>query len=109
MKWCALLVAAACSANDDLPAPQIGTITPGHATAGTIVVIDGSYFCHQPASDDPLACEHTGDVHFGAAVANTVIYSDTEIHAEVPAIPGTVDVFVEVEGHMSNSVSFTVD
>jgi hypothetical protein len=110
MKACALLVViAACSANDDLPSPQISSITPSHATAGTIVVIAGSYFCHQPANEDPLACDHVGAVHFGATVANAALYSDDQIMAEVPSASGQVDVVVEVEGHLSNAVSFTVD
>jgi hypothetical protein len=100
---------AACSANDDTPAPQISSISPNHAVPGTTVLISGSYFCHQPANEDPLACANTGAVEFGTSVANATQYMDTSITVEVPGAVGTVRVVVEVSSETSNGVSFTFD
>src|ERR1051325_5263131 len=95
-----ITVVAACSANDDLPAPQIASITPAHAVPGAIVVVAGNYFCHQPETEDPLACRNVGAVAFGQVTATTSQYTDTSVMAEVPDRPGMVDVTLTVAGHI---------
>jgi hypothetical protein len=104
-----LVALVACSANDDLPSPQIGSVTPTHAAPGTTVVIAGSYFCHQPENEDPLACANTGSVSFDAAVASPSTYTDTSVMVEVPNNPGTVQIRITVAGHVSNAVGFTIE
>jgi hypothetical protein len=100
---------AGCSANDDLPAPQIASITPGHGAPASVVVINGAYFCHQPANEDPLACANMGVVAFGASAGVPSQYSDNTIMAEVPNGVGTVEVVVTVAAETSNAVAFTID
>ena len=104
-----LVAVAGCSANDDLPSPQIASVTPAHATPGTTIVIAGNFFCHQPETEDPLACANTGSVSFGAAVATSSTYTDTTVMVEVPNNPGTVQIRITVAGHVSNGVAFTID
>lgn len=109
----AVLMLAACSANDDVPAPAVASITPDHAAPGTAVVIAGSYFCQQPAdgSDvDPLACKTMGTVQFGTDQVEPQQYTDTSITVDVPqASAGAVSVRVTVAGRASNGVDFTID
>lgn len=105
----AALLTAACSANDDIPAPRIASITPNHATAGTSVTLDGDFFCHQLESEDPLVCAQQGTVHFGTAVADVIVYADAMIVADVPDVTGKVRVSVEVAGEASNGFDFTVE
>jgi hypothetical protein len=100
---------AGCSSNDDLPAPQISSITPSHAAPASVVLISGAYFCHQPANEDPLACAHVGVVDFGASAGVSSQYTDTQIMAEVPSGLGTVQVVVQVGAETSNAVAFTID
>lgn len=102
-------VLAACSANDDLPAPRISSLTPSHATPGAIIAVSGAYFCHQPADADPLACKNVGSVYFGQLVANVSQYTDTAVMAEVPGGTGVVPVTVAVVGETSNAISFTIE
>lgn len=104
-----VLALAACSANDDLPAPRISSVAPSHATPGTIVAIAGAYFCHQPADADPLACKNVGSVYFGQLVANVSQYTDSAVMAEVPGGTGVVPVTVAVLGETSNAISFTIE
>jgi len=101
---------AACSANDDFPAPQIASIAPDHATAGTAVLIAGDYFCHQ-SEEDPEGppCTTMGAVYFGTTIANTLQYEETQIMVEVPSGAGSVDVTVSVAGERSNAIAFTFD
>jgi hypothetical protein len=103
----ALLVA--CSASDDFHAPQIASVTPERASPGTVVSIAGSYFCHQQANEDPLACSNVGAVAFGQLGANVTEYSDGEVMAEVPAGAGAVEITVTVVGQVSNPVAFTIE
>ena len=101
---------AACSANDDFPAPQIASINPTHATPGTAVLIAGDYFCHQ-SEEDPQGppCTTMGAIYFGSMVANALQYDETQIMAEVPTGVGSVDVTISVAGERSNAITFTFD
>lgn len=113
---CALAVAlvglsAACTANDDVPAPSAGAITPDHGAVGTVVEVTGAYFCQRPdnGQDDPT-CMSTGDVVFGETPATPTTWADDAIMVEVPAsTPGEVRVTVEVAGRNSNQLGFTVE
>jgi hypothetical protein len=98
-----------CSANDDLPSPQIASVTPTHAPPSTTVVIAGSYFCHQPANEDPLACANMGSVSFDTSVADASTYTDTMVVVDVPNNPGSVEIRINVLGHVSNGIGFTID
>jgi hypothetical protein len=104
-----VVLLVACSANDDLPSPAISAISPDQAAAASVVVISGNYFCHQPATEDPLACDNIGTVEFGATAAIASQYTDTAIMAEVPSGQGSVEVVVVVAGHSSNAVGFTIE
>jgi hypothetical protein len=105
-----VIVVAACSANDDIPAPVIASVTPSHAIPGVQVVIDGSYFCQQPESADPLACKQSGVVLFGSEPSSLEQYQDTTISVDVPALtPGPTTVYVSAGGKMSNGADFSVD
>jgi len=106
----ALLVVAGCSANDDIPAPMIASITPRQAIPGTNVVIAGTNFCQQPEAEDPLACAQMGVVLFGSQPSSLGQYEDTTISTDVPTLtPGDTTVFVSVGGKMSNGADFTVE
>jgi len=105
----ALVALAACSANDDIPAPIVASVVPDVAAAGTVVVVNGSYFCQRPntGSEDPT-CAIVGAVHFGAALGTPSTYTDTSIMVEVPAgASGSAPVDVTAAGRTSNSVAFT--
>jgi len=106
----AAALVAACSANDDFPAPQIASIAPDHATPGTAVLIAGDYFCHQ-SEEDPQGppCTTMGAVSFGEMVANALQYDETQIMVEVPSGVGTVDVTIAVAGEQSNAIAFTFE
>lgn len=110
-----LTILAGCTTNDDIHTPALAAITPEHAGPATVVTISGSYFCAQPEPEDgeevdPLACEHTGTVSFGAVPANVGEYTDSRIMVEVPSLaPGVVSVRVAVGGRASSGVEFTVD
>jgi hypothetical protein len=110
----ASLAPVACTANDDIPAPAIASVTPNQATPGTPVVIAGSYFCQQTEAGsgetDPLACRVTGAVLFGTAQTDAQQYTDTSITVDVPQLAaGTVSVAVTVAGRVSNSVDFQIE
>jgi hypothetical protein len=103
------LAIVACSANDDIPAPQIASITPARASVGASIRIDGEYFCQQPEAEDPLACENPGNVSFGTLGATALTYIDHLIIVEVPSGIGLVQVTVAAGGRISNAVDFTIE
>lgn len=111
MRWAlAVLLVAACSANDDFPAPQIASVTPPSATPGSAVVIAGNYFCHQSEEDvDPGGCTTLGTVYFGTMVASALQYDETSITVEVPQGTGTIEITISVAGERSNAASFTFE
>jgi len=103
---------AACSANDDIPAPQIANVVPDHAPAGQVVVVNGSYFCQRPqgGSDEDPNCTVIGTVAFGGVPASPVTWTDSSIMVEVPqTVAGRADVQITAAGRTSNSIAFTVD
>jgi hypothetical protein len=102
-------IAFSCSANDDIPAPLISSVTPNHAPPGATVTVSGSYFCQQPTTEDPLACANMGVVEFGVTSATTSQYTDTAIMVEVPNALGNVDITVNTGGRVSNTADFTID
>jgi hypothetical protein len=108
-----LVVAAACTANDDVPAPVLAAATPDHAGVGAVVMLSGAYLCQQPdgsADTDPLACAHTGSVAFGVVPAVVTQYTDSSITTEVPDVaPGPVTITVATGGRTTNGLDFTVD
>jgi hypothetical protein len=102
---------AACSANDDIPAPQVASITPDQGPANAVVQVDGSYFCQRPEGtlQDPTCPSIAGSVQFGQVPETPVTWQDTAIQVEVPSgVTGSVAVSVTAMGRASNSVSFTV-
>jgi hypothetical protein len=103
------LLLAGCTASDDVHPPQISGITPDHATPGTVVSIEGSYFCQNPAPnpDDPT-CAIAGTVQFGTAPGTPTTWADDAIMVEVPQTSGAVTVTVTALGRSSNGVAFTV-
>lgn len=109
-KHALLILLAACSANDDIPAPQVSTVVPAAATAGAVVTVQGNYFCQRPntGNEDPL-CASTGEVSFGATPGTISQWTDTAIMVEVPQGPtGTLALSVIVNGRSSNPISFRV-
>jgi hypothetical protein len=104
---------AACSANDDIPAPVLASATPASANVNTIITLSGSYFCQQPegsADSDPLACAHTGAVMFGETPANATQYTDSSITTQVPEMPaGDTQISVATGGRETNTIDFTVE
>jgi IPT/TIG domain len=108
----AALLFAACSANDDIPAPVLASATPSSAGVGAIITISGSYLCQQPEGSDvdPLACAHTGAVTFGVTPADVSQYTDSSITATVPEMPaGDTQIGVATGGRDSNTIDFTVE
>jgi uncharacterized protein (TIGR03437 family) len=102
---------AACSANNDIPTPQIASITPDHGAAGTVVQIAGSYFCQRPdtGNEDPT-CATAGSVEFGTVPGIATAWADNAIQVEVPAVStGAVAVTVTAAGRISNSATFSID
>jgi hypothetical protein len=100
-----------CSANDDIPSPQISSVTPNHATAGAVVTIIGNFFCQRPnnGTDDPT-CAVAGTVHFGTAPGTPSAWSETALMVEVPQLtPGRADIAVTAAGRTSNTVMFTAE
>ena len=111
MRWLVLvLVLVACSASDDVPAPQLGSVTPSAATSGAVVMLTGDYFCQRPdtGNEDPI-CASTGTVDFGASPGTVTSWTDTAIMVEVPSgLHGSVALSVIVNGRSSNPISFGV-
>jgi len=107
----ACLMLAACSANDDIPAPLVGSVTPDHGVAGSIVRIDGEFFCGAPPDGDEVeSCEMTGIVEFATTPSISTSWMATTIMVEVPTgVRGEVDLRVTVGGRHSNDVDFYVD
>jgi IPT/TIG domain len=109
------LALCACSANDDVPAPAIASVSPARAMSGTSIAISGSAFCQQPPGDeggeqDPLACEHVGVVQFGASSVAPVQYTDTAVTAVIPDLPpGPIALRISVAGRVSNAFSLTIE
>jgi hypothetical protein len=106
--------AAACTANDDVPAPAVAGVIPDHAGPGAVVVVNGSYFCQQTMPDqgevDPLACANMGIVQFGSQPGIVQQYTDTSIMVAVPqAALGATQLSVSVAGRVSNTVDFTIE
>ena len=100
-----------CSANDDIPSPQISSVTPNHGPAGSVVTITGNYFCQRPnnGTDDPT-CAVAGTVHFGTAPGTASTWSDVALMVEVPQLmPGPADIAVTAAGRTSNTVAFTAE
>jgi hypothetical protein len=109
MRWLLLVTMLGCSANDDFPAPQVSSVTPDHAPAGSVVQVNGQHFCQSPVGEDP-ACDTSGTVQFGAVPGVVSTYNDNSVLVEVPTgIAGHVSVTVSAAGKTSNAVSFTVD
>ena len=110
MRLAIALFVVGCSANDDVPSPQVAAVTPSHALSGSSVIVTGSYFCQQPGTtEDPLACEHVGTVLFGTTNGTSTQYTDTSITVEVPGGAGTVQLVVSSGGRSSNGVQFMFD
>jgi hypothetical protein len=108
------VAAAGCSANDDIPAPELGSIVPSQAAGGAIVAISGSYLCQEPSpgSDEPgFQCNSDGVISFGQTPATaTTDWTDTGVMVEVPSImSGSVSVTATMNGITSNSISFTIE
>ena len=114
-RTCALVLVvwlAGCTANDDVPAPQLSAVSPASARAGSVVTITGAYLCQQPdtGNEDPLSCANMGSVQFGTSPATPTLWSDTTISVEVPSLaPATLDLSALVAGRSSNAISFTIE
>lgn len=107
----ALALVGACTANDDVPAPVLASVSPAQASVGATVVISGSYLCQQPdGSDlDPLACAHTGSVTFGVVPASVSEYMDSQVTAQVPDLMvGATTIAIATGGLTTNTIGFTV-
>jgi hypothetical protein len=110
---CLWLIAllAACSASDDVPSPQLASVSPSHAPSGSVVMVSGSYFCQRPdnGEEDPT-CDSVGIVDFGTVPGTTTTWADNAIMVEVPhGNAGDVDLSVSAGGRISNSISFSID
>ena len=106
-------VVAACSSNDDIPAPLLAGVVPASASPGAIVSVDGSYLCQEPdgPSDDPgFQCDSDGTISFNQTPAiATSAWTDTGVMVEVPTeAAGVVQITATQNGRDSNSISFTV-
>jgi|GEM_PF-2069675 len=110
-RLCIIALLASCAASEDVPAPQVASISPSRATPGTIVMLAGSYFCQRPnnGNEDPT-CDSTGTVEFDTVPATATSWADNAIMVEVPSgTTGNVDVSVTASGRISNSISFTIE
>ena len=111
----ALALASACSANDDVPSPTIGSLFPDHGAPGDSVTIMGSGLCQQPAPEegedvDPLRCDHIGDVVFDNSPATLTQYLDMSIGVTVPDLEaGPATVIVRVAGRSTRGAAFVVE
>jgi hypothetical protein len=107
MRWLLVVAMLGCSANDDIPSPQISSLNPDHGPAGAVIMIAGQYFCQAPVGEDP-ACDTVGTVSFDAAPGIVSSYTDTAIMVEVPTgNTGEVTVRVTAAGKTSNAITFT--
>lgn len=112
---CLLASLAACTANDDVPAPRLSSIVPVRATPGTAVMLFGDHLCQQPDTggsdeEDPLACANTGLVDFDRVPGAVGTYTDTAVTAIVPDLPaGNADVAVVVLGRRSNGIELQIE
>lgn len=110
-----MVMLAGCTANDDVHAPALASITPARVSPGFSIVLTGNYFCQQPEPHgegdvDPNACENVGSVQFGAAASAASQYTDTSITVDVPELPiSVVEVRVSVRGRTSNSVGLRIE
>jgi len=103
---------AACSSNDDIPAPQLSGVVPDRGVPGTLVTVSGSYFCQVAHDDDaPLEClDSGGAVYFGSFLGTALSWEDTMLMIEVPeSPPGEVDLRVQVKGKTTGSIDFVVE
>lgn len=106
---------AACSSNDDIPAPQLAGVVPDRGAVGTIVMVQGSYLCQEPPppnDDQPgFMCDSDGTISFGATPAEaTSPWTDSGVMVLVPnGADGDVDVSASMNGRTSNTVTFTID
>ncbi len=111
MRCLCIALLASCAASDDVPAPQVASISPTRAVPGAIVMLAGSYFCQRPdnGQEDPT-CDAPGTVEFGTEPATSTTWADNAIMVEVPSgALGDVDVSVTASGRISNSISFTIE
>lgn len=93
-----LVVALGCDAAEDMPPPQISSVTPDHATPGASVRIVGKSF------------EEVSAVMFDATPANLGVFDEQSIMVEVPNImAGPVAVRVLAAGRTSNDIDFRVE
>jgi hypothetical protein len=107
----ALLFAAGCAENNDIPSPLIASIVPDHGPTGAVVMVAGSYFCQRPdnGQEDPT-CDTAGTVNFGTVPGIAVTWADDAIMVEVPGGgPTKVSVTITAAGRLSNAVPFTID
>jgi uncharacterized protein (TIGR03437 family) len=106
-----VLLTAACSSSDDVPAPLVASVAPARAPGGALVTISGNHFCQTPdtGNEDPT-CLSAGTVEFGLSPGAASTWSDVTITAEVPSLPpGPLTVRVVAAGRTSNGVTFTVE
>ena len=83
-----------------LEQPQVTSVSPSSAHLGDIVEVKGSWFLDQRG---------VSYVSFaGAGGSEYPLWSDGKIKVRVPAGATTGDLAVNVNGHLSNSVAFTV-
>ena len=93
-----LVVALGCDAAEDVPPPQIASVTPDHATPGASVRIVGEFV------------EDVSAVMFDATPANLSTYDEASIMVEVPNVmPGPVALRVLAAGRTSNDFDFRVE
>jgi len=107
----ALLFAAGCAANNDIPSPLIASIVPNHGPTGAVVMVAGSFFCQRPdnGQEDPT-CDTAGTVNFGTVPGIAVTWADDAIMVEVPGGgPTKVSVTITAAGRLSNAVPFMID
>lgn len=81
---------------DAFLAPQVSSISPSRAVAGTVVTIDGVDFG---------SAQGSGGVSFGAVSGNVVTWTDTRIEVTVPDV-ADCSVTVIQNGQTSNAVPF---
>lgn len=109
------MLLAACSANDDIPAPRLSGVVPDRGVPGAVVMVSGSYFCQTAHEDDeegaPLECfDSGGAVYFGSFLGTALSWEDTLLVIEVPESPqGEVSLRVQVKGKTTGSIDFVIE